>query len=155
MAKKRKGPKRKGGRRVGGVKQNAKTALMGLVGATLGVVAGRLLNNSISTMDGKLVGAGELLVGGALVVKGKSILVKGIGAGLGANGVLYGLGSKGLNVLPASMGYGPPMQQGYRAMNGYRDVPKIGFPKPGNIGRVQPSNMEMARMARMYAGVYN
>ena len=131
-----------------------KTTAMYILGGIGGVIAGRLLNNAMATMDGKIMGTGEVIVGGALVWKAKPALLKGVGLGLAANGGLYFAGSKGINILPAAIGYGPPMQYGYRSINGYREVPKIGFPKPGSIGRGQP-NMESSRMARMYAGIYN
>jgi hypothetical protein len=154
MARKKKGKKSKTRRRVGGIsKEGIKTVAMYIAGGIAGVVGGRLINNTMATTNGTLMGGAEVLVGGAIAFKVKNPLMKGIGIGLAANGGLYALGSKGLAVLPASMGYGPPMQQGYRSINGYRDVPKIGFPKPNAIGR--SNNMESSRVARMYAGIYN
>jgi|SRR5882672_291449 len=155
MARKKKKVHHKHHRRMGATisKANMKTAAMYVLGAIGGVVAGRLLNNAMSTMDGKLMGSAEVIAGGAMAWKIKAPLGKGIGIGLAANGGLYAFGSKGFNVLPASMGYGPPMQQGYRSMNGYQQVPKIGFPKPGAIGRHM--DRESSRMARQYAGIYN
>jgi hypothetical protein len=142
-------------RRVGGIGRGSMMeAVKGVLGVTIGIVGGRLINSSMATMDGKLLGGGEAILGGLVAVKAKNVLIKGIGAGLAGNGVLYAAGSKGLNLLPASMGYGPPGGEGYRSMNGYRDVPKIGFPKPGNIGNTATS-MERNRQSRMYAGIYN
>ncbi len=156
MARKKKKKGHHTRRRVGGIgKENVKTAAMYIIGGIAGVVAGRMLNNSMATTSGTMMGAGEVIVGGAMAWKIKHPLGKGIGIGLAANGGLYALGSKGMNMLPAAIGYGPPMQQGYRAMTGYRDVPSIGFPKPGAIGNGRQPNLESSRMARMYAGIYN
>ena len=152
MARKKRGKKTHKRRRMGATGRGSMMeGVKAVLGVTLGIIGGRLINSTMSTTDGKLLGGGEAIAGGLVAVKAKNVLVKGIGAGLAGNGVLYALGSKGLNVVPASMGYGPPMQQGYRSINGYRDVPKIGFPKPGAIGR----DRESSRMARMYAGIYN
>lgn len=156
MARKKKKTHHRKGRRMGATGKGAVMEGIKLgAGVLLGILGSRFLNSSMSSMDGKILGLGEVVVGGAVVVKARHPFVKGFGAGVAGNGGAYALGVKGLNVLPASVGYGPPNTQVNRAITGFRDVPTIGFPKPGNIGRVQPNNMEMARQARMYAGVYN
>lgn len=164
MARKKKTKKKTGKRRMGAVRSGGIVdAAIHLLAVTGGVLAGRFLNgNVLSTMDAKLVGTAEAAVGAFAVAKVRNTKVKALGLGLGANGVLYALGSKGLALLPASIGYGPDSAALYSpsGVAGYRQVPKIGFPKPGNIGFPKPGNIgaadkERQRTARMYAGVYN
>ncbi len=165
MARKIKKKHKTGKRRVGAISRGGvKEALLLLVSATAGVMAGRFLNSTtmVSKIDGKLVGLAEAGVGTAIAVKVKNTKAKAFGLGLGAAGVWYGLGNKGLALLPAAIGYGPDSAALYSpgGMAGYRQVPKIGFPKPGNIGFPKPGNIgatdkERQRTARMYAGVYN
>jgi hypothetical protein len=160
MAKRKKkhhGPKR---RRMSGIAGGIKEGLMHVLGVTAGVALGRYVNASfLSTMDAKLVGAGEAVAGALVAGKMKQPFIKSMGVGLGANGVLYAAGAKGLALLPASVGYGPPeVNAGFTPslrMSGFRDVPKIGqpFPKPGNIAGMP--DRERARTSRMYAGIYN
>lgn len=155
MAKKKKKHSTHKRRRISGIGTGLKETAMLLLGATGGVLAGRFANSMVPNMSGTIAGGVEVGVGGLIAVKGgKYAIVKGLGVGIAANGLAYALGAKGLKVLPASMGYGPPGPMPYRSVSGYREVPKIGnFPRPNAIGRA--NNMEAARVARMYAGVYN
>jgi hypothetical protein len=155
----RKHKKTKHRRRVGGInKAGIKEGLMMIAGSTLGIIGGRLLNATMvpatgtATIPPTLLGAGEALLGGWVAVKAKHGFIKGMAAGIAGNGAVFALGSKGMAILPAAVGYGPdPMHRPSRAqLQGFRDVPKIGFPKPSVIG----AQRDRRRMASMYAGVY-
>jgi hypothetical protein len=148
-------------RRVGAIggKGAIKEAVMMVAGATLGIMGGRLLNSTMvpatgtPTIPPTLIGAAEAGIGGIVAVKAKHGFIKGMGAGIAGNGMVFLLGAKGLGILPATIGYGPdPMHRPARNMlQGFRDVPKIGnFPKPNAIG----ANRDRRRMATQYAGVY-
>jgi len=146
-------------RRMGAVNMSSvKPVVYGIVGTLAGLVSGRLLNNKLATMTlpvgGTVIGAGETAVGTIVAVKAKNIFLKGLGVGLAANGAWYALGNNGLKVLPAAIGYPPPNVERMNSMRiaGYRDVPRIGFPKPNTIGN--PVDRDRAMRARMYAGVY-
>ncbi len=147
--------RRVSGFRMGGLKE----ALMMTAGVAGGIIGGRLLNNMINPatattphVSPTILGGGEFIVGGYVSTKMKNPFIKGALLGLAGNGVGYALGSKGMNILPAAIGYGPdPMHRPTRGqLQGFRDVPKIGFPKPGAIG----AGRDMGRMRRQYAGVY-
>jgi hypothetical protein len=147
-------------RRVGafGGRLDIKSGLMMIAGAGLGVLGGRLLNATLAptvgtaTVPPTLLGFGEAAIGGFVAAKATHPFLKGAGAAIAGNGLVFALGTRGMALLPASIGYGPdPMHRPSRAMlQGYRDVPKIGFPKPGNIG----AHRDRRRQATMYAGVY-
>ena len=153
-------------RRVGAFGGSAaiKEALMMTAGATLGIMGGRLLNSTLApvgmtptttgiTLSPTILGAGEAALGGIVAAKAKHGFIKGMAMGVAGNGAVFMLGSRGLGLLPASIGYGPDlMHRPSRAMlQGFRDVPKIGnFPKPGAIG----AQRDRRRMATQYAGVY-
>lgn len=147
-------------RRVSGFKMGGlKDALMTTAGVAGGIIMGRIVNNMVNpstaatpTVSPTILGGGEAIVGGYLSTKMRNPILKGAIMGFAGNGAMYALGSKGLNVLPAAIGYGPdPMHRPTRAqLQGFRDVPKIGFPKPGAIG----AGRDGARMRRQYAGVY-
>lgn len=173
MAKKKKGSKKKGGRRVGSLPAGG--GIMGLVAAVVGVgagiIGGRMLNNMVNpstattpSISPTILGAGEAAVGAVVAAKVNkpgmmNLFIKGAALGVGGNGVMYALSSKGLGLLPATIGYGPdPMHRALNraTMQGFRDVPKIGgparFPAPGAIG--SPMHDRAARIRRAYAGVY-
>lgn len=164
MAKKKKGAK-KHHRRVGAVRSGGLVeSLAAVFGVGAGIIVGRMLNNVVNpatsattNVSPTILGLAEFGAGGFAVTKLKkpgavNMLVKGAALGLGGNGLMYAVGSKGLGLLPATVGYGPdPMHRPTRAqLQGFRDVPKIGFPKPNSIG----DNRDKSRMARQYAGVY-
>jgi hypothetical protein len=160
MARRKKHKKTTHRRRIGGFggKLDIKSGLMMVAGATLGVLGGRLLNATMvpatgtPTIPPTILGFGEAAIGGLVAVKAANPFFKGAGAGIAGNGMVFALGTKGLAFLPASIGYGPdPMHRPSRAqLTGYREVPKIGFPKPNAIGATR----ERRRQANMYAGVY-
>jgi hypothetical protein len=135
-------------------------ALIG--GAAAGMVAGRLLNNMINptttitpSISPTMLGIGEAAIAAFAVGKIKSTGLKAVAVGLGANGLGYALGNAGMKILPTAIGYGPDPMHRPMAMQGFREVPKIGFPQPGAIGRTgDTGDRERARIARMYAGVY-
>lgn len=154
-------------RRVGAMNTNSVGTILGMMGATIAGMAGvRALNAAVTKMlpapsttsSMNYTGIGLGLVEAAASVWGykkvKSPIAKVALIAAGSAGAVYALGSNGAKVLPASIGYPPPMAPGYRA------VPKVGFPKPNNIGFPKPNNIgspmdrEKARVARMYAGVY-
>jgi hypothetical protein len=131
-----------------------------LIGAvTGGFLVTRVINNQLAKMttppSGTMVGAGELAVGALLAVKVKHPLVKAVGVGMGASGGITLLGSSGLKLLPATIGYAP-----HNIGPGFRQVPMVGnFPKPNQIGFPKPANIgasdiDRRRMHRMYAGIY-
>lgn len=131
----------------------------GIMGAVIqvlagfgGVVAAKVVNNMLTSMSGTIMGAAETGIGVIGIAKLKHPIARAVAAGVGINGVSTLLGAKGLAVLPASIGYGPdPMHRYTRPqMQGFREVPKIGFPKPNAIGAARDKN----RMHRIYAGVY-
>jgi hypothetical protein len=168
MAKRRKKAKKHHRRRVSGF--GGKGLIMDILsagaGVTLGVLGGRLLNNTIGGSTNSaagtvtvpivppaVLGAAETAGGAYVAIKAKHLFIKALGFGVAGNGGVYLLGSKGLGLLPASIGYGPDvMHRPARAMlQGFRDVPKIGnFPKPTAIG----AQRDRRRMANQYAGVY-
>ena len=156
--------RRVGALRMGGIKE----AVIATAGVAGGIIAGRLINNMINSttvnvttgvatqttnISPTILGAGEAVVGGMVAAKMKNSFVRHLAMGFGGNGLMYALSSKGLNVLPAAVGYGPDriMRPPRPMLYGFRDVPKIGFPKPGNIGMPPPNR---ANMARRHAGVY-
>jgi hypothetical protein len=127
-----------------------------------GVLLGRFVNNMINsptattpTISPTMLGGGEAAVSAVVINKVKRSGLKAVVAGFGGNGLIYALGNSGMKLLPTAIGYGPdPM---HRPMNigGFREVPKIGFPQPGAIGRTgQTGDRERARMVRTYAGIY-
>jgi hypothetical protein len=164
MARRRKKTKKHGRRRMGATPRGIMGALIeggkAVLGVGVGIAAGRWVNSTVLTtatgtpsQSPTLVGVAEFGAGALLVGKARASFVKGIGAGLGGNGLIYALGAKGLALLPASVGYGPdPMRRPTRPMlQGFRDVPAIGaFPKPNAIG----ASRERSRQAAVYAGVY-
>jgi hypothetical protein len=165
MAKKKKSPKKYHRRRVGGMKTGGLVeALAGVFGVGAGVIAGRMLNNVFNpstaatpSISPTILGLAEFGAGAFVGTKLKKpgmvyTLIKGVAYGVGGNGLMYAMSSKGLALLPATIGYGPDaMHRPNRAqLQGFRDVPKIGFPKPGAIG----AQRDRSRMARQYAGVY-
>lgn len=140
-------------RRVGAIHAaGAMEAVKCVGGVFLGIVVGKVVNNMLSTTSGTILGGAEAAAGVLGVMKLRGSLLKGVATGVAANGAFTLLGSKGLAVLPASIGYGPdPMHRYTRPqMQGFREVPKIGFPKPNAIGAARDKN----RMHRIYAGVY-
>jgi hypothetical protein len=147
-------------RRVSGFKLGGlKEAFMMTAGVAGGIIAGRMVNNMVNaptaatpSISPTILGAGEAVVGGFASTKVKNTLIKGALMGFAGNGAMYALSSKGLNLLPATIGYGPdPMHRPSRAqLQGFRDVPRIGFPKTPAIG----AGRDGARMRRQYAGVY-
>jgi hypothetical protein len=165
MSRKKKTHHHKKGRRVGAAKEGGLMESLALVvGVGFGIIGGRLLNNMVNpatatttTVSPTILGLAEAGAGGFAASKLKkpgavNKLIKGLAYGVGGNGLMYSLSSKGLGLLPATIGYGPdPMHSPSRAqLQGFRDVPKIGFPKPNSIG----ANRDRSRMARQYAGVY-
>lgn len=151
MARKKKHKKTHRRRRVGALPTGGIMGGVVTVGAGLaGVVIGKVVANMLTSMSGTIVGAVQTGVGVFGVAKLKSPLTRAFAAGVGINGAMTLVGSKGLAILPASIGYGPNPMHAVSRMAGYREVPKIGFPKPGVIG----ADRDRRRMARMYAGVY-
>ncbi len=147
--------RRVSGFKLGGLKEIAMT----VAGVAGGIIGGRMINNMVNPstavtphISPTILGAGEMVVGGFAATKMKNLLLKGVAMGFAGNGAMYALSSRGLNLLPASIGYGPdPMHRPSRGqLQGFRDVPKIGFPKPGAIG----ASRDAGRMRRQYAGVY-
>lgn len=172
MAKKKSKKKKGHRRRMSGISLQAGGLTGGLarVLATVGgYAAGRYLTTMTTTgtspmLTPKIAGAIQTAAGVLAVAKGKKAWIRDVGAGLGAAGGVTLLGSQGFQILPAAVGMAPAnvmlqRQTANRLMSGFRDVPTIGrFPQPGNIGFPKPGNIggdrERARMARMYAGVY-
>lgn len=138
----------------GGLMQMGKLVLA----VTSGFLVTRLINNQLATlgsgMSGTMVGAGELAAGTLIASKVRNPLLKAIGVGMGASGGITLLGSSGLKLLPATIGYAP-----HNVSPGYRSVPMVGFPKPNAIGFPKPTaigaaDVDRRRMHRMYAGIY-
>lgn len=153
MARRKKHRKTHHRRRVGAIHSGGIVGGLITIGAGVaGVVVSKVVNNMVSSMSGTIMGAAELGVGAIGVAKLRHPMAKAFAAGVGINGGFTLLGAKGLAVLPASIGYGPdPMHRYTRPqMQGFREVPKIGFPKPNAIGAARDRN----RMHRIYAGVY-
>jgi hypothetical protein len=146
-------------RRVSGIGTGVKDAAIGVVGVAGGIIAGRFLNGWVNPatsatprVSPTIVGTAEFAAGVFGAAKLKGTFMKGLSLGFAGNGAMYAVSSKGLGLLPASIGYPPPnaMAPPRATLQGFRDVPKIGFPKPGNIGATR----EAMHMNRMYAGVY-
>ncbi len=130
-------------------------------GMAAGVLLGRFVNNMVNsptatthTISPAMLGGGEAVVSAVVINKVKRTGLKAVIAGFGGNGAIYALGNSGMKLLPTAIGYGPdPMHR--RTMQGFREVPKIGFPQPPAIGRTgQTGDRERARMIRTYAGIY-
>lgn len=145
-------------RRVGARGGKGSEILMLLLGVAGGSLLGRFAAGFQTFVKGILLGVLQVGVGVFIAYKVKSPLLKGVGVGLATNGLVYSLGSKGLALLPASVGevYFPQPAK----VAGYADVPMVGrFPSPASVGENKKggSPYGMNRndyMARIYGGVY-
>lgn len=145
---KRKGRKkstgRKSGKRMRGT--SSQDALFMVLGGILGGLGLTWISSKVTFLQNKWAGMAEILLGGVLAWKVGSPFAKGLGVGIaiaGSNNTARGFG------LLAGIGATRDFRRVQPAMNGFRDVPKIGqaFPKPPTVGRPD--------MSRIYAGVYN
>lgn len=147
MAKrKRKGKssgRKSGGRRMRGAGSN--DAIYMVLGGLLGSIGLTWISQKVSFLQGKWIGLAELALGFIMAWKIGSPFAKGVGVGIaiaGGNNSAKGFG------LLAGIGATRDFRRAQPAMNGFREVPKIGqaFPKPPVVGRPD--------MSRTYAGVY-
>lgn len=139
--------KRSSGRRMRGA--GDQEALMLILGGILGGIGLAWANQKVTFLQGKIMGLVEFAVGGLMTWKIGHPFAKGLGVGIAIAGGTNA--AKGFGLL-AGVGAPRNFRQVQPAMNGFRDVPKIGaavpgrkFPSPNVVGRTSP---------RTYAGVY-
>lgn len=151
MARRKKKSHHRRGRVRGAGKTDMANTGMTLAGTIIGIVAGRVISTKVTQLQPKIMAAVQAVGGGLIAWKMKSPLVKGIGYGLAANGVL--VAGKEFNI-PLLSGIGQSIDYSTvsRQVAGYRDVPKIAgegvnqFPRPNAVGK--------RNITSIYGGVY-
>lgn len=137
MAKKRSKKKSSGGgrRRVGKIPGGDGVQM--IVGALGGAILTKLANKSLSTkLDPKILAGIELVAGGALAVKSRNPLLKGVGIGMasGAGGALLGA------FVPALAGMSGTESIYMTTAPRYLNGAGAGFPKINTVGASVPGS---------------
>jgi len=151
MARKKNKKKSKSSGRRGRVRGAAdQDAMMMILGGIIGGIGLTVANQKVAFLQGKIIGLVETGLGSLMTWKIASPFAKGLGIGIAIAGSTNA--AKGFGLL-AGVGAPRNFRQMQPALNGFRQVPKIGspnlpgrqFPQPGSVGKTSP---------RMYAGVY-